>query len=1135
MVGFTPLGGAPLGSSGTVTRDFTLLVEGAALALQPGSAQFVHAWRLAITGADLAVEPGEAIFSRHGVVRVSPAALALEPGTARFLPHNRTLVTGTSLSLEPGSALFRPTQYLRVTPASLALEPGAALIRSHRRLTVTGADLAIDPGEPDLVFEHGIAVTSADLAIAAGSATFRATHKTIVTGAALAIQAGSAGFISFKNPPLPARQPRDYGVLVHLRPLDPATGERVDIYASSFGKRGEAVVNGYDGKVWEPCITQRPKIGITLWNGDFTDDIATAGASLPLNLEILRETYPDAPRLAWTGAPIEIHIGRAADAWPWANTFKGLIRSYGGAYPTIALQASVNTEAFETDVLSRTYAGTGGIEGGTDLKNRLKPLILGWAENVEPVLINEIDSIYQFSGYGPMEQVTTLYERGSDFGASIGDYAAYSTLLAATIPPGRWATCLSQGLIRLGAPAAGVITGDVKGHIVGSATPRPTDKVISALATLCGIAPDNIDATSLAALNADKPYPINVVITEQASFLAWARRLARAANWQAGIGLDGQLFFNTPDPSATQSLTLHTLGRALPQVTVSEEIDVSPPFYKTTMGAARSWRVHTADEVELGYDIAPTGRYSDTRTYRLGNTINLIDGSEWVYINETPSAGNPPPAWPTTSNAWWENITPPSDTLSAQVAIRTAALRNPRDNSNVARSVLLATTTGTTSTISIAKHDWDYPNGNDDVTRVMGTISGLMPNMEYFVYFDDLTLADTNPTYLFALAFEASMNSSEHPGRHPLGSIRTPQLGAPQTQGGGVPGYNYEILRTVDEMSSDFYARNDRNPAPIPGATIATNGTAVDHTLGINGSADISFEWHRNTVIGEIDGQEVMIYASTSSAPYTPGSAPYAEAVANVSPDREAITIQGVNPTYNYTFAHRSYRDVDPDVDPSGRIYSPWVKPSLSSENPYRPEINVAWAGNVTGTINGTSAANVATWSSYASYGLNPDGSVRPSKVNTDSVLNQALVAAGYATQSALLTMSPGETVNWGMISSQYVANGKRIVVDMNINYLLYITNPVQTGYYGASFYIVLQGPYGSYLSNEDYQHIQWEAPSASGSFITDRKTLSLQFVFNNVPPGYYSAAYRIVCPGTNGLWTFPYRYMKMNELKATE
>ena len=99
----------------------------------------------------------------------------------------------------------------------------------------------------------------------------------------------------------------------------------------------------------------------------------------------------------------------------------------------------MDQEPFNKDVLQLTYAGTGEAEGGEDLKERLKPWIFGRALNVEPILINSVDNVVQFSAY-PIQGISALYERGSSFGPSIGNYSSYAQLVAATLPAGRWAT-----------------------------------------------------------------------------------------------------------------------------------------------------------------------------------------------------------------------------------------------------------------------------------------------------------------------------------------------------------------------------------------------------------------------------------------------------------------------------------------------------------------------------------------------------------------------------------------------------------------------------------------------------------------------------------------------------------------------
>ena len=244
---------------------------------------------------------------------------------------------------------------------------------------------------------------------------------------------------------------------------------------------------------------------------------------------------------------------------------------------------------------------------------------------MQPVLIDADNSVYQFHGYGPIEAVTTLYERGSDFHAGAGDFASYALLVAATIAPGTWGTCLAEGLIRLGAPQYGVITGDVRGHKVGSATPRLTGAIIKALAAIAGVDTTLLDTDALGAMDAAVPYPINLVLFDQSTFIEAARRLALPCGYQSGIGLTGEYFVTRADLTADPALRMDARGRTSPQVTVSSEAEVSPPYYKTIMGAARAWRVHGADEIAFTAPIVPRGAWDAAETYREGNEVSQPD------------------------------------------------------------------------------------------------------------------------------------------------------------------------------------------------------------------------------------------------------------------------------------------------------------------------------------------------------------------------------------------------------------------------------------------------------------------------------------------------------------------------------
>jgi hypothetical protein len=437
-------------------------------------------------------------------------------------------------------------------------------------------------------------------------------------------------------------------VLAELTPLDPVTGLRVTLRVCSSEDRAITALNGVR---WWPALVETPVLTMRLFDGDFSSDVEVGGPSMAVLHNRLLKLDANAGRFLWAGAGVKIWAGNSGAAWPWTQWFEGVVTGFEGKGYRLKLQMKVNTEPFEKDVLTSRYAGTGGAEGDANIKNKVKPWIFGRATDVEPVLINAVDNVYQFSAYGPIQAVTALFERGSDFGAAVGDYASYAALVAATIPAGRWGTCLAQGMVRLGAPAYGVITGDIDG-----------DKPSGTWIRNAGVSGTLIDSASLAALDAAVTAAtpgggnINLVLDEQTTVLDVARRLARPCNAQAGLSWLGKLFLTRP-AIGTPALVLDAQGRRKPGVIRAVETDVSPPYWRIEMGAQQAWRLHSFDEISTYDEIIDRGSYVSTGWYRAGNIVK-DQNMRWRYVNATPGTGNAPPTRPTSSNAWWEALDP---------------------------------------------------------------------------------------------------------------------------------------------------------------------------------------------------------------------------------------------------------------------------------------------------------------------------------------------------------------------------------------------------------------------------------------------------------------------------------------------
>lgn len=455
--------------------------------------------------------------------------------------------------------------------------------------------------------------------------------------------------------------------LALISPIDPATGARVDVRVCASQ---DSLSTGAAGSVWWPAITLQPSLKVSLFDGDFTSPVDPASAQMEVRLDVLARTglFPRLLQFDWAGAKVTLYrmVAGAPVTLAEMQVERFAIEDF-----RLALSLIVDTEPFAADVLSLTYAGTSGAEGGVNIKGQVKPWVFGRAQNVEAAFIDQIDNVFQVSGYGPVSAIPAIYERGASFGPSVGNFANYAALVAASIPPGRWGTCLAQGLFRLGAPPAGVITCDVDGDTTTGFL-RRTGAIITEIARRLGLSA-KLDDASVGALDAAVPRNINIVINEQVSFIDLIRRMVAPCNAVAGLGLDGRLI--TPRVAfGVEALTLDAQGRQLPPVLGMARQNTRPPYKRIQLGAAQSWRVHTFDEIAFFADLIERGIYSGAETYREGNIVESADKSRWIYSNPVASSGNPPPIWPSTGNAFWSNLAPPLNPTA--IGLETGATRN---------------------------------------------------------------------------------------------------------------------------------------------------------------------------------------------------------------------------------------------------------------------------------------------------------------------------------------------------------------------------------------------------------------------------------------------------------------------------
>ena len=178
-------------------------------------------------------------------------------------------------------------------------------------------------------------------------------------------------------------------------------------------------------------------------------------------------------------------------------------------------------------LLTERYAGTtvSGVvsadptmsdlaEGDTDIKDQLKPRVYGRVTNLPAVWGNKFNLLVQFSAT-PVESIT-VYDGGVPLDYH-GDYPVISSLINVTLDPGEYATCLNQGIARLGGTPALGVTADVIEGV--NSSDRTVGQIALRLLGDMGIDDDDIDLESFFDLDAFNDAEVGVYVTGETSTL----------------------------------------------------------------------------------------------------------------------------------------------------------------------------------------------------------------------------------------------------------------------------------------------------------------------------------------------------------------------------------------------------------------------------------------------------------------------------------------------------------------------------------------------------------------------------------------------------------------------------------------
>lgn len=346
--------------------------------------------------------------------------------------------------------------------------------------------------------------------------------------------------------------------LVEITAYDPAIpGTRVLRYTSGTGMMTRPAES--PGNAWyEPRLQQPITFRRTMFSSARLSGASSVGTGdIVLNnrdqaLGFLRDLGID-------GRDVVVRVGPQGAAYPGGFTtfLTGTAEQVAVAANSATIRLRDKLQVLTLPLQATLYAGSNvlpsGAEGVDDIKNQRKPLLFGRRYQIVPVLVNTALLIYQFHD-GVAHAVDAVYDQGVAL-IFDADYANLAVLEAATIPAGRYSTCLALGLIRVNATATR-LTIDARGDASGGYVNKPDEIVQRILTQRCGIAGGDLDSSSFTALNAAATMETGVYLTGEVTRQAAIDQVLSACNgWLApsrtGLWQVGQLLAPAGSPAFT--------------------------------------------------------------------------------------------------------------------------------------------------------------------------------------------------------------------------------------------------------------------------------------------------------------------------------------------------------------------------------------------------------------------------------------------------------------------------------------------------------------------------------------------------------------------------------------------------------
>lgn len=268
----------------------------------------------------------------------------------------------------------------------------------------------------------------------------------------------------------------------------------------------------YDGRIAGEVTVERAIAGRDGIGGLARVFAEVQLANLDGGLDALLRDY------ALDGRMVTVLLGGPDDARDtYGVVFRGVVDSLTATEAALALRLSDGLAKLDRPIQDTTYAGSGALEGGADLKDKPKPEGWGKALNIAPPLVDSTKLIYQVRD-GAINDVPEVRDRGIAL-IREADYGSAAEMNATAPTAGRYRVWPAGGYFRLGATPAGTVTCDAELDASGAGYVNRTGDILLRILGAF-LTSSEINPTSFVQLNADAPGAVGIWIGAESRTVA---------------------------------------------------------------------------------------------------------------------------------------------------------------------------------------------------------------------------------------------------------------------------------------------------------------------------------------------------------------------------------------------------------------------------------------------------------------------------------------------------------------------------------------------------------------------------------------------------------------------------------------